>query len=74
MQPLTALNNPPDIKVPPQEEPNPAMREEFCGIDRIPYCTLEVMINGQPHYVSGKHFKLKDGEPEVGLTAECYAD
>lgn len=61
-------------QVPPSEEPNPAMKEEFCSIKRIPYCCLEVMIDGQPYYMTSKHLKPQ-GECAVALlTPVCYRD
>lgn len=61
-------------KVPPEEEPNPEMVKEFCNIGRIPYCCLEVKVNGVPYYISAKHIKKQDGTPTALLTEECYAD
>lgn len=59
-------------KVPPEEEPNPQMREEFCAIGRIPYCCLGVEIDGEMYYTTGKHLKRVDGKPQALLTPVCY--
>ena len=59
-------------QVPPEEEPNPKMKEEFCGIKRIPYCCLEVMIDGEPFYLTGKHLKPKGDSAEALLSPVCY--
>ncbi|HLC85898.1 MAG TPA: hypothetical protein VJG30_01265 [Candidatus Nanoarchaeia archaeon] len=61
-------------QVPPQEEPNPEMVEEFKKINRIPYCCLELFIEGKPYYISGKHVKPKDGKMLALLTPGCYDD
>lgn len=58
-------------KVPPEEEKS-EMREEFCGIGRIPYCCLEVGINGEIFYLSGKHLKQSGDHPVALLTPDCY--
>ena len=60
--------------VPPQEESNEAVREEFCSIGRIPYCCLEVMIDGEPRYVSGKHIRTEGDSTLALLTPECYRE
>ncbi len=61
-------------QVPPTEEPNPAMKDEFCSIGRIPYCCLEVFIDGRPFYITGKHIR-QNGENVVALlTTVCYLD
>ncbi|HLD15816.1 MAG TPA: hypothetical protein VJB94_04540 [Candidatus Nanoarchaeia archaeon] len=61
-------------KVSPEEEPNPEMKAEFCSINRIPYCCLEVNIEGKNYYMTGKHLRPnKSGEKiEALLTPECY--
>ncbi|MBI2583233.1 MAG: hypothetical protein HYW25_01075 [Candidatus Aenigmarchaeota archaeon] len=61
-------------QVPPTEEPNQEVREEFCSIGRIPYCCLEVVIDGQPHYLTGKHFKSQSSGAIALLTPVCYRD
>lgn len=61
-------------KVPPEEEPNPEMREEFCSIGRIPYCCLEIEINGELFYTTGKHLKRVEGKPTALLTPVCYRE
>ncbi len=61
-------------QVPPSEEPNPDVREEFCGINRIPYCCLEVLIDGQPYYLTGKHLKPSGDGAVALLTPVCYRD
>lgn len=50
------------------------MKEEFCGIGRIPYCCLEVEVEGEKFYLSGKHIKREDGEIKALLTPTCYRD
>lgn len=62
------------VQVPPSEEPNPEVREEFCGINRIPYCCLEVLIEGEPYYVTGKHLKPKEDGAVSLLSPVCYRD
>lgn len=57
----------------PKEEQSD-MKEEFCSIGRIPYCCLEVEIEGEKFYISGKHIKREDGEIKALLTATCYRD
>ncbi len=59
-------------QVPPQEEPDPARLEEFCSIGRIPYCCLEIQVNGMPYYVTGKHIKPEAGKPVALLSPKCY--
>ena len=59
-------------KVPPEEEPNPDNKEEFCSIQRIPYCCTEVEINGEKFYISGKHVKVENGRLIAWLTPACY--
>lgn len=73
---LECLRVYPDIleQVPPELEPNPDMKEEFCSIGRIPYCCLEVDIEGEKFYLTGKHLKRIDGEPKALLTPVCYRD
>lgn len=62
-------------QVPPIEESNEKTRDEFCGIGRIPYCCLEVVIDGQPFYISGKHIKVDESKNvEALLTPECYRE
>lgn len=58
--------------VPPQEEPNPIMKEEFCGIGRIPYCCLEVEIDGEKFYLTGKHLKPEGEKTNALLSPVCY--
>jgi|SRR3989344_317698 len=60
-------------KIDPKEEKS-EMREEFCGIGRIPYCCLEVDINGEKYYISGKHLKEINGATKALLTPDCYRD
>lgn len=61
--------------VPPSEETDDKNRPAFIEAGRIPYCCLEVVINHQPFYFSGKHIKPKaDGSPEALLTPVCYRD
>lgn len=59
-------------KIPPEQEPNPETREEFCSIGRIPYCCLEVEVAGEKLYLSGKHIKKVNGKPQALLTYKCY--
>src|SRR3989338_2667410 len=64
-----------NVQVPPSEEPDAKMRDEFIAIKRIPYCCLEVDINGSPFYVSAKHIKENDdGSVKVVLSSECYRE
>lgn len=58
--------------VPPQEEPNPAMKDEFCEIGRIPYCCLEVQVGEENVYLTGKHLRPNGKETEALLTPHCY--
>ena len=60
--------------VSPEEEPNPEVREEFQRIGRIPYCTLEVKIEGLPFYVTSKHLKPEGEGARALLSAACYKD
>ncbi len=60
--------------VDPREEKS-AMRDRFIEIGRIPYCCLEVQINGRPFYLSPKHLHFQKREPlHAMLTPECYMD
>lgn len=59
-------------RVPPSEEPNPEVREEFCSINRIPYCCLEVIIDNKPHYITGKHVKPKGASFDSLLSPSCF--
>ncbi|GEM_PF-2173504 len=70
-------------KVLPQEETDLKLRDEFITLGRIPYCNLEVTIQGQKFYVSAKHVKInEEGEDDLkvplgsptlaALTPECY--
>jgi len=59
---------------PPEEEPNPDNLKEFCSIKRIPYCCLEVFIDGKPYYVTGKHIKPHKDNAFALLTSSCYID
>ena len=61
-------------KIDPIFEPNPEMREEFCGIERIPYCCLEVSIDDQLFYLSPKHIIEKDQVVSALLTPDCYQE
>jgi hypothetical protein len=61
-------------KVPPTEEPDPKRIDEFCSINRIPYCCLEVMIDGEPHYITGKHIKPERDGFTALLAPVCYRD
>ncbi len=61
-------------QVPPSEEPDPAKRDEFKALGRIPYCCLEVKIAGKPFYLSAKHLRSVGDEVEALLTPVCYRD
>ena len=61
-------------QVPPSEEQNNAMKEEFCSIKRIPYCCLEIKIDDEFYYLTGKHVKPKGEETVALLSAVCYRD
>ena len=61
-------------KLDPLKEKNSKNRAIFSSIGRIPYCCLEVNIEGKKYYISGKHIKLLDGKPQVLLTPNSYAD
>jgi len=61
-------------QVPPAEEPNPSMKDDFCGIKRIPYCCLEVMVDGKPYYITGKHLKPQYEGAVTLLSPACYRD
>lgn len=64
-----------NIQVPPSEEPDPKLRDEFIAIKKIPYCCLEVNIGNAPFYVSAKHIKEnEDGSVRVVLSPECYGE
>ena len=57
-------------KVPPEEEQS-TLRNEFITLRRIPYCVLEVAINGK-RLISGKHLKAVADEASALLTPTCY--
>lgn len=59
-------------KFDPNLEPNPQMREEFCGIGRIPYCHTGVVIGDKEYIFSGKHLKSESGRAQPLLTPVCY--
>ena len=59
-------------KISPTEEPNPAMRDEFITIKRIPYCCLEVAVGEDKFYITGKHLKPEKNKANALLTPECY--
>ena len=61
-------------QVPPEDETDPSKVEEFVKIKRIPYCCLEVFIDGKPYYISPKHIKSKQGKTYALLTISCYED
>lgn len=62
-------------KIDPINESNPEMREEFCGIGRIPYCRVGLQFDNRIHYVDGKHLNLGvDQKPQALLAPECYED
>lgn len=61
-------------KISPEEEPNPEMKSEFLRIQRIPYCCLEVEINGEKFYLTGKHLKPVDGITKALLSPSCYRE
>ena len=58
--------------VPPEKEENNKARKEFIEIGRIPYCTLEVKVDGKPFYVASKHIKAADGSAKALLAYPCY--
>ena len=60
------------VQVNPELEPNPDNRQEFCGIGRIPYCCLEVVIDGEPFHVSPKHLAFEGTTTKALLTPACY--
>lgn len=61
------------VMVNPQQEPNPDRRQEFCGIGRIPYCCLEIKIDGEAFHATGKHIESDEkGKPKALLTPNCY--
>ena len=61
-------------KVSPEEETNEDNKKEFCEIGRIPYCCLEIKINGEQFYLSGKHIKPEGDKIKALLTPICYRD
>ncbi len=61
-------------QVPPSYEENDETREEFCAIGRIPYCALEVIVEGEPFLISSKHVKAKNDSAEALLSPVCYRD
>lgn len=73
-------------QVPPKEETDPAMLKEFCAINRIPYCCLEVIIDNRTFFITGKHLKPETNFPnKTGITTSgknakallmpvCYSD
>lgn len=61
-------------KVDPSEESNSEARDEFISIQRIPYCCLQVEINREKFYLTGKHIKRIDGEPKAFLSPVCYRE
>lgn len=60
-------------KMDPEREEG-GMKDEFCSIGRIPYCCLEVEIDGEKFYISGKHIKRDNGIPKALLTSTCYRE
>ncbi len=60
--------------VDPSKEPNPKNRQEFIKIGRIPYCLLEVEINKEKFYISGKHISLRDNQPSILLKPICFRE
>ncbi len=60
--------------VPPAEEIDSGVRDEFCRIKRIPYCCLEVIIDGEPYHLSGKHIKPTENGAKALLSPVCYRD
>lgn len=56
----------------PRHEEDPGKRPEFCRIGYIPYCALEVWINGKPYFLSPKHLGFERGEPAPRLAATSY--
>lgn len=61
-------------KIDPKDEPNKEKRQEFTSIKRIPYCCLEVEVEGQKFYLTGKHIKKVGGVPTALLTPVCYRE
>ncbi|HIH26031.1 hypothetical protein J4476_05230 [Candidatus Woesearchaeota archaeon] len=61
-------------QVPPEDETDPGKVSEFVKIKRIPYCCLEVFIDGKAYYISPKHIKSKQGKTYALLTTSCYED
>jgi len=61
-------------KVDPRNESNDAMRDQFCKIGRIPYCCLEVTIDGEKFYLTGKHLKPEGKRAKALLSPSCYID
>jgi|SRR3989344_24409 len=60
-------------KVDPKEEKTD-MRQEFCAIDRIPYCALLVITKDGKVVISGKHIKEEKGKMLALLTPSCYQE
>lgn len=58
-------------KVDPKEEQS-QMNEQFCKIERIPYCCLEVTVNGGKYYLTGKHLRSDGDKTKVLLAPLCY--
>jgi len=61
-------------QVPPDEELNPDVRKEFCDIGRIPYCCLEIFVEGKPFYLTGKHLRPHGDGARALLRPQCYQD
>ncbi|MBI3627135.1 MAG: hypothetical protein HY220_00060 [Candidatus Sungbacteria bacterium] len=61
-------------RVPPEEEPDEFNRNEFIAIGRIPYCCLEIKINDELLYLTGKHLRPINRIPNALLTPDCYRD
>lgn len=61
-------------KIDPRTEEDPGKREEFCRIDRIPYCALEIETRClDTYYLSPKHVRFDEkGTATPLLDAGCY--
>lgn len=60
-------------KVDPKEEQS-EMRDEFCDINRIPYCGVSVDIDGQSFFFSPKHVKPVGHTAMSLLAPACHRE
>lgn len=66
--------DPETLKPIPPENENSDMKDEFCRLERIPYCCLEVNVYDEIRYISGKHIDWINGRFISLLTPQCHRD